>query len=90
MEITGILFLTMFVESFVEYVFGNVEKAKKYLMYIALGFGVLASIFYKIDIPSMIGLTSSVPYVNYVVSGLILGRGSNYVNDVVSWFRSRK
>jgi len=85
--ILGIVFLATFVEGFVEYLFANVETAKPYLMYIALALGVALSVAYQIDIPSTLGLTTNYGWVNWVFSGLIIGRGSNYVNDVVSMVR---
>lgn len=86
-QILALGFLAAFVEGFVEYVFADQEKLKPYLRYIALAFGIGVSIAYKVDILSMLGLASGYPIVGYVLSGVILGRGSNYVNDLVSLVR---
>lgn len=86
--LVAILFLASFVEGFVEYCFGKSEVMKPYLMYVALAFGVVLCVAYKVDIPSMLGLVASHGWVNWVVSGLIVGRGSNYVNDIFTTIKS--
>lgn len=85
MDIAGLLLLATLVEGFTEYLFGKIEnKAVKFLMpYIALVFGVCMAFAYKVDILGMFNLHSN-PHVAYFVSGLLLGRGSNYLNDLVS------
>lgn len=77
----------MLTEGMVEYVFGNIPKLKPFLMYIALIVGVALAAVYRVDILASLGLVSPVPWVGFVISGLIIGRGSNYVNDIVSLYR---
>lgn len=85
-NIIGLLLLATLVESFSEYVFGKVEKMKPFIMYIALVLGVGVALAYKVDILAMFSLHAN-PYVGYVISGLIIGRGSNYLNDIISAVR---
>ncbi len=87
MELTAILFLATFVEGTTEYLFGAYTKAQPYLAYIALFIGVLCSVAYKVDILAYLGLTTTIPYVGSIISGLIIGRGSNYINDIISKFQ---
>lgn len=88
MEISALLFLTTLVEGFTEYVFGFSETMKPFLKYIALVLGVAAALVYKVDILAQFaGLTTTFPYVGSIISGLIIGRGSNYLNDLVSLVR---
>lgn len=82
----GIFILATLVEGFTEFAFGKVEKLKPYIMYIALVLGVGASIAYKVDILAHFDLHTN-QYVAYVISGLIIGRGSNYLNDIISALR---
>lgn len=87
----GVLLLASLVEGFTEYAFGSIAKAQPFLKYIALVLGVMVAIAYKVDILAAgFGLTSFSPIVGWVVSGLILGRGSNYVNDLVTSFGKSK
>jgi len=85
-NIIGLLLLATLVESFSEYVFGKIEKMKPFIMYIALLLGVGAALAYKVDILAMFNLHAN-SYVGYVISGLIIGRGSNYLNDIISALR---
>lgn len=85
-NIIGLLLLATLVESFTEYVFGKVEKIKPFLLYIALALGVGVAFAYKVDILAMFNLHTN-QYVAYFVSGLIIGRGSNYLNDIISALR---
>lgn len=87
MAIVSILFLATFVEGLTEYLFAQEGKVQPWLKYIALVLGVGAAVIYRVDLPATLGLTSGFVYANYVVSGLIIGRGSNYVNDIVTTFK---
>ena len=84
MNPVSLIFLATFVEGLTEYVFSGFRGVK----YIALALGVVAAVAYNVDVLAVFGLTSGFPYVNQVVSGLIIGRGSNYLNDIISKFRT--
>ena len=85
--LASIFFLATFIEGLVQYLFATEGVSKPYLKYVALAFGVGLAIAYKIDIPSMLGIVTSYGYVNYAISGIIIGRGSNYVNDILKSFK---
>lgn len=103
MDIFALIFLSTFVEGFVEYVFnvatGSIDneninpnlakRLKPYTHYVALVLGVVVAIAYKVDIPSMFGLTTNFGIVNWIISGIAIGRGSNYLNDLISKVRQR-
>lgn len=78
----AILFITTFVEGLAEYLF----QGSKNIKFIALFFGVMLAIAYQIDIPAMVGL-GGIPVVNWIVSGILIGRGSNYVSDIIGKFK---
>ena len=86
----GAFVLATLVEGLTEYVFADVQKVQPYLKYIALVLGVGAAIAYRVDILAALGLVSPIPFVGEIVSGLIIGRGSNYVNDIVTSFQQPK
>jgi len=91
MNILGILLLSTLIEGTLTYVFGeNSDTPRPWLRYVSLLLGVGAAIAYQIDIPGMAGLVAVNVYVNYVVSGLILGRGANYINDIFALIQSKK
>jgi hypothetical protein len=86
MELALVLFLTIFIEGFVEFIFAPFTKLKPYLGYVALSLGVVLSIVYQVDLLSLVGVETDNSLISYIISGLIIGRGSNYVNDIVSKF----
>jgi len=89
-DLLGILFLATLLEGFITYLFGEGQgEQRNYLKYVSLAFGIIVAVAYKIDIPAMVGLISPYPFVSFILSGLVLGRGSNYVNDLIGSFRKK-
>lgn len=80
--ILGIVLLATLIEGLITYLFGENSSGRTYLRYVSLALGIALAIAYKIDIPAMVGLTTQFVFVGYVVSGLIIGRGANYLNDI--------
>lgn len=89
------LVLATLVEGFTEYIFGTLfDKVPKLvnfkwvLMYVSLLVGVALAFYYKIDLIALIannaGGDLSITPVGIILSGLIVGRGANYINDFVS------
>lgn len=74
-------------EGTVEYLFGvafdkiaALSPFKWALMYLSAALGVFVAIFYAIDLLAMVGLKASV--VGQVFTGILLGRGANFINDL--------
>lgn len=84
----GALLLSTFIEGLLSYIFGENKNPKynnrDYIKYTSLALGVIVANLYKIDILSVTGLMPIHEIVGYCISGLIIGRGSNYLNDFVS------
>lgn len=53
-------------------------------MLLSIIFGIITSISYNIDIPKCLNLTSNIPYLGSILTGVLLSRGSNYVYDLIS------
>ena len=71
-------------ESIIEYFFGSVQPLRPYLPLLALASGIFLTFTYQIDIFStLLGLQSNNPFLNFLLSGFIISRGSNFVNDFV-------
>jgi hypothetical protein len=89
MEILGIILLAIVVEGTLTYIFGESSDnpSRPWIRYVSLIFGVVVAIAYRVDIPALAGLASPYPFVGAIVSGLIIGRGSNYVNDILTKIR---
>lgn len=53
-----------------------------WLRYIAALVGIGLAIAYRADVLAMAGLVAWSPWVGYVITGIIIGRGSNYLHDL--------
>jgi hypothetical protein len=60
------------------------------LRYVSAVVGVVLCWAYNMDLLAMAGLTAQVPFVGVVVTGLLIGRGSNFVNDFVAKYLVRE
>ena len=89
-ELSAILFLAVFVEGLITYLFGEDNHVRAWLKYVALAIGMIVAAGYRIDIPGMVGLTTAYPVLNYAISGIAIGRGSNVVNDLVGRLNKEK
>jgi len=85
----GAILLAVLIEGTITYLFGESteENQKHWLRYVSLAFGVVAAVAYQVDIFGDLGVTAMAPWIGYVTTGLIIGRGSNYVNDFISKVR---
>lgn len=97
--------LAFFVESFVEYLFGRpfnwplFAKIKEYksdvLIYLAAIVGIVLAFYYAIDLFYLALYFLEVPDValtnmGIVLSGLAIGRGANFVHQLMSkWFPAK-
>jgi len=71
-------------ESIIEYLFGSVEALHPYLPLLALASAIFLTFTYQINILStLLGLDSGNPFLDFLLSGFIISRGSNFVNDFV-------
>jgi len=100
--ILAVMFLLAFlVESLVEYVFGQafdhvpaIQPYRWLLVYIPLGVGIGGAFLFGFDLLYLLGNwleadwpTLAVPsWYGMALTGLAIGRGSNYLHDVVSKF----
>ena len=48
----------------------------------SLVIGVLISILAKIDIFELRGLVLSIPFIGYILTGILISRGSNFIHDL--------
>lgn len=71
-------------ESIIEYMFGSVQPLKSYLPLLALASAILLVFTYQINILSMLlGIESTSPFLDFLLSAFIIARLSNFVNDFV-------
>lgn len=69
-------------ESIIEYLFGSMEKLRPYLPLISLGTGLVLAFAYQINIMQiLLNTQSGLPPLDFALSGFVISRGSNFVND---------
>ena len=59
-----------------------------WLRYIACLVGVGLAIAFRADLFAAVGLAAISPWIAYVLTGILAGRGSNYVHDLIDTWRS--
>lgn len=83
----GLLMVSVAVEGVIEYLFAGVVRLKAYIPYISAVFGLLAAIGFGLDLFAILGITAAYPVAGTILTGLMVGRGSNYLNDFISAVR---
>lgn len=78
--IAAILALATISEALIEYLGTALPSQIK--PYVAAALGVLLCLAYQADLLALLGLTARVPLVGSVLTGLLVGRGSNFVNAI--------
>ena len=94
-ELTGIgfaLLLAFLVENLVEYLvgplldwIGNQTGFGFGRRYVAAGVGVALCVAYGLDILGGFGFQCGSPLIGLVISGLVIGRGSNFMHDLIAF-----
>lgn len=93
--VVGILFLAIFCEGSITFFYTDVVKLfgeltpREFLRlysarYVALILGLLLAFGFRINIPELLGLKAVAAWIGIAVSGVVIGRGANYIHDVLS------
>ena len=103
-QITGILVLATIAEALVEHLFAPLVDLRTadepdpaalldwralILRYISVFIGVLLCIVYRVDLLEFFKLASPWPWVGWVITGILIGRGSNFIHDFASRWLSK-
>lgn len=87
---TAAFVLAVLVEGIIEYFISNPDKQQPWIKYVSATIGVAVCVLYRVDILQGLGLISPVNHVGAVITGMVVGRGSNYLNDFMSRVRNPK
>lgn len=60
-----------------------VDKRIQWQVILAILLGTLLTIAYQLDMLAALGMVSTIPYVGYIVTGILISRGSNYLFDLI-------
>ena len=77
-----VLALAILTEGIIEYL--GTPIPTRFKPYAAALLSTIVCLLYNADLLAVLGYPALVPYVGTVLTGLVIGRGSNYVNDLVS------
>ncbi len=79
-----ILAFSILNESIIEYFFGSIKQISGYLPLISLFVAIFLTFIYQINIFAiLIGVQSNSPFLDFLLSGFVISRISNFVNDLV-------
>ena len=81
------IFMAVFIEGITTYIkSAMVHNCFTIGMIISIIVSIMISICYEIDIPKQFGISSKIPYIGSIISGLLIARGSNYLYDFITKF----
>ena len=84
MEFFGLVFLAVIVEGLIAYVkMAVVDRAVQWPVVVSIVLGVLVAVVYDCDLFAVFGLSTTIPFVGNVLTGVLLSRGANYANDLL-------
>ena len=82
--IAGLFLFAAVVEGILTYFIPkNPDNAepRQWVKYASAALGIIVCVAYKADLLEAFGYTSFIPYVGSILTGIIIGRGSNFLND---------
>lgn len=83
-NIFGLVFLSVIVEGIISYVnLFFVDGKIKWQVIVALVLGMAVAVAYNVDLFALAGLSTRVPYIGSLLTGVLLSRGSNYIFDLM-------
>jgi len=82
----GILLLATVAEALVEYYVAPFFKrpdgsTMESVKYVSMLVGIALAIAYDADLLAILGLTTAIPLVGPIITGSLVGRGSNFIHD---------
>lgn len=91
MQVFSIIVMAIVVESVVDIIKDVfVNKTVMWQKIVSIVLGIVVAIGFGVDLFAMFGLTSTIPYLGTVLSGLLMSRGANYINDILAKITSYK
>lgn len=57
---------------------------------LALGVGIMFCIVFKLDLLAKLGLTTDILMISYILTGILLSRGSNFINQLLEKLTGKK
>lgn len=90
-EFFGLLLMAVVIEACVDIIKDIfVNKQVVWQKVVAIVLAEIVAIGFSLDLFTLLGLTSTVPYLSMVLTGLLMSRGSNYLADLLKKIQSFK
>lgn len=84
MDFAQLIVVAILVEAVWENIKITYDKKKFNISMIgSLVLGIIICVVFKIDIFPIVGLNAIIPFVGSILTGIIVSRGSNFVNDLL-------
>ena len=87
MEITTLIIIALLVEAIVENIKTTYENGINGTRIIALILAIVICILTQTGIFLLLGIDFTLPIVDYILTGIVVSRGANFVNDIISKIR---
>lgn len=87
MEITTLIIVAILVEAIWENIKSVWEGGFNINRLGSLALAILICILTRLDLFAIVGITLTVPVVAYILTGIIVSRGANFVNDLFGRIR---
>lgn len=87
MEITTLIIIAILVEAIVENIKTTYENGINATRIIALILAIVICILTQTGIFLLLGIDFTLPIVDYILTGIVVSRGANFVNDIISKIR---
>ena len=85
MQLFGFIFLAVTIEGIITYVKTFfADGIFHWKMLVGISLGILCAIAFDIDLFAYAGMTSSIPFLGDILTGILLSRGSNYAFDLLN------
>ena len=84
---TQFLILSVFailVEAIINMTLGDVPTPKWVKLVASIILGISVCVVWKVGAIGLLGIEGGVPFFDYVITGIIISRGSNFVNDILT------
>jgi len=79
MDFQAFIFLAIFVEGTVQWL--QAEYRNKFT-YLSLALGILVAFGAQADLLKLAGIEKSLPFVGYIMSGIVFARGASVLHDL--------
>lgn len=84
MNMSVILVMAVLIEAIITYVkTWMVDRRVQWQMIVSVVLSIVICIAYGLDIPAAVGISSPLPFVGRIITGILVSRGSNYINDLL-------